>query len=61
MRLLIRKVYAPAEALVEVVGGAGVGFEIQGYLAHKKQHPPLRTTLWPKVQSYCRVLGARCF
>jgi len=32
------------------------GERIQGYLAHKKTHPP-RTTIGPQAYAYCRVLG----
>ena len=34
---------------------------LQGYLAHKKQPPPPRTTIGTLVQSYCRVLGEGSF
>jgi len=32
---------------------------LQGYLAHKEQPPPPRTTIGPWAYSYCRVLGER--
>ena len=32
---------------------------LQGYLAHKKQPPPPKTTIGPKAYSYSRVLRGR--
>ena len=31
------------------------------YLAHKKTHPPPRTTTGPQAKAYCRVLGGGVF
>ena len=30
---------------------------LQGYLAHKKTHPPPRTIAGPLAEAYCRLLG----
>ena len=43
------------QGILPVEGG------LQGYLAHKKQPPPPRTTMGPWVKTYCRVLGGGCF
>ena len=34
---------------------------LQGYLAHKKTSLPSRSTMGPKAQAYCKVLGRGVF
>jgi len=52
--------YGMVNRNADVLRCYNLALEVQGYLAHKKQPPPLGPPSGPGHSPYCRVLGGRC-